>query len=138
MNVQTTEPAPNLASEIIDLMSNLLRWQDHIEAAMAHVYDMYTFNDVVASVLRGERQFHDFGDACAIMEVCQFSQWSSYHVFVACGNMRTLKQNESVINGIAKSIGCKYMSLSGRIGWPRALKENGWKHTMSVLHKEVY
>jgi hypothetical protein len=128
----------NLAGDVISLMRDLLRWQDKIEAAMAHVDNQYSFNDIVASVLRNERHFYEFEDCCVIMQVENYPAYKIYHCFVACGDMQAIKNAEVEINKIAKELGCKYMAISGRIGWPRALKNDGWKHVISVMYKETY
>jgi len=128
----------NLAGDVVKLMNDMLAWQPQIEKAMAHLDHPYTFNDVVASVLRQERHFYDFEDCCVIMQYEQYPQYSNYHCFIACGKMQAIKDAEPHINEVAKQLGCKHMSISGRIGWPRALKSDGWKHVISVLYKEVY
>jgi len=37
----------------------------------------------------------------------------------------------------AKQIGCKYVSVWGRPGWAKKLKEFGYNHTYTVMTKEV-
>lgn len=128
----------NLAVNVMDLMKDLLRWQDHIEDAMRRTGNMYTFDDIVASILRQEKQFYNFDDCFIIMQLDVYPQCKVYHCFLAGGKMQAIKDAESVINDIAKDLGCKAMSISGRTGWPKALKNDGWEHRLSVLHKEVY
>jgi len=128
----------NLAGDVISLMRDLLAWQEHIEAAMKHVDNQYSFNDIVASILRGERHFYEFENCCVIMQFEKYPAYSIYHCFVACGDMQGIKDAEKHINEVAKSLGCKYMAISGRTGWPRALKDDGWKHVLSILYKETY
>jgi len=128
----------NLAGSVIELMRDLLEWQEHIEKAMGHVDNQYSFNDIVASVIRGERHFYKFDGCCVIMQREAYPAYSIYHCFVACGDMQAIKDAEPKINEIAKELGCKYMAISGRTGWPRALKNDGWKHVISVMYKETY
>lgn len=128
----------NLAGDVIALMRDLLRWQEHIEKAVQDLDGMYTFNDIVASILRQERHFYDYGDCCVIMQFEQYPNYSVYHCFIACGKFEAILAAEKDMNEIAKQLGCKYLSISGRVGWPRKLKPHGWKHKLSVLHKEVY
>ena len=136
-NSPTGGEPPSLASSVIDLMHDMVKWQDLIEDAMRRVNYMYSFDDVVASVLRQQRQFFDFGDCCVIMEMQQFPQWSAYHCFLACGSTQAILRAEPKITALAKELGCDYISLSGRVGWPRRLKEHGWKHLLSTMYKEV-
>lgn len=136
MNAETH--IPNLAERVKHTMDRLLYWREHIETAMGHVYDMYRFDDIVLMVLAQRLDFYEFADCMVLMEVCTFPQWSTYHCFLACGDMQAIKAAEPVISNIAKQKGCQYMSISGRTGWPRALKDDGWEHVMSTLYKEVY
>ncbi len=128
----------NLAGNVIELMRDLLAWQEQIEDAMQHIDNQYSFNDIVSSILRGERHFYQFDGCCVIMQFEKYPAYNIYHCFVACGDMQAIKDAEANINEIAKELGCKYMSISGRIGWPRALKHDGWKHVLSILYKETY
>tara|TARA_R110000851_G_scaffold325604_1_gene493711 strand:- start:27273 stop:27689 length:417 start_codon:yes stop_codon:yes gene_type:complete len=128
----------NSALVLIDTMNTLLHWQSKIEVAMAHVNNMFSFNDVVAMVCRGELDLLTFPDSCVLMQREQYPAWATYHCFLACGNMQEIKNAEAEINIRAKKLGCKYMSISGRTGWSRALKNDGWDHLISVLYKETY
>lgn len=127
----------NLADTVIDLMASMKKWQPQIEDAMARVNNMYSFNDIVGSVLRQERQFYEFEGCCVIMQIDQFPNWKAYHCFLAAGSTEAILRAEPQIMEIAKALGCKYMSLSGRTGWPKRLKGTGWKHLLSTLYKEV-
>lgn len=133
-----TADTANVAGSVIELMRDLLKWQVHIEKAMANVDNQYSFNDIVASILRGERHFYKFDGCAVIMQFEQYPNYSIYHCFVACGDMQAIKDAEKEINKLAKGFGCKYMAISGRTGWPRALKNDGWKHVISVMYKETY
>lgn len=128
----------NLAATVIQLMNDMLRWQEHIDRALRDLDGMYSFDDVVASVIQQQRHFYEFDGCCVIMEYSEFPGYSMYHCFVACGSTEAILAAEPHINEIAKRLGCKYMSIAGRTGWPRVLKKHGWKHKMAVLHKEVY
>ena len=128
----------NIAGDVINLMNDLLKWQEGIERALRDLDGMYSFNDVVTSVLRGEQHFYQFEECCVIMQEESYPGYSVYHCFIACGTTEAILAAEPKINEIAKGLGCKYMSLSGRVGWPRRLKAHGWKHRLSIMHKEVY
>ena len=128
----------NLAGDVIALMQDLLSWQDHIESAMRRVNYMYSFNDIVASIMRQERQFYQFEGCCVIMQLDTTPNWKSYHCFLACGSTEAILAAEPQITDVAKQLGCKYLSLSGRVGWPKRLRGTGWKHLISVMYKEVH
>lgn len=127
----------NLAGDVIALMQDLLKWQPHIERAFRDLDGMYDFNDIVASILRQERHFYDFGDCAIIMQVEQYPHFKVYHCFLACGKFESILKAEPDIIEIARQLGCKHLAISGRTGWPRKLKGMGWHHKLSVLYKEV-
>ena len=127
----------NLAGDVIGLMQRLLHWQPEIEDAMRRVNYMYTFNDVVESILRQQRIFYEFDDCMIIMQIDPFPQWKAFHCFLACGTTEAILAAEPKMHEIAKVLDCKYLSISGRVGWPRRLKSEGWKHLISTLYKEV-
>lgn len=139
MNDQTPLRAgnSNLAGDVIALMNDMLAWQEQIERAVRDLDNMYSFNDIVASVLKQERQFYSFDKCAVIMQHENYPGYSIYHCFIACGELEAILAAEPYMNDVARELGCKYLSIAGRVGWPRVLKSHGWKHALSVLHKEV-
>lgn len=128
----------DLSSEVIKLMQDLQKWRRHIEVGMKRTGGMYDFNDVVAAVLRQEKHFIDFGDCCVIMQVDAYPQYKSYHVFFGAGTTDALWRIQPQIIEMAKALGCKTISFSGREGWTRTIAgKDGWQHRLSVLQKEV-
>lgn len=127
----------DVASQVIRLLTDLKRWKPEIEAAMQRIDGMHTFDSIVTSVLRGERHFYSFDECFIIMEYVQFPGYSVYHCFLAGGSTSAIIATEPQMMQNAKGAGCKYLSISGRVGWERRLKHEGWRHVLSVLHKEV-
>lgn len=127
----------NLASNVIALMHDLLTWQEHIERALRDTNYMYTFDDVVASILRQEKQLYLFDDCCVIMQLDTTPHCKVYHCFIACGTTEAILEAEPKITEVARELGCQYLSIAGRTGWPRKLKQHGWEHKLSVLHKRI-
>lgn len=135
---QSPTGGDNLAEQVTTLMAIMLRWKPEIESAMHHVYGMYSFNDVVAMVLTQQVQLYEYHNCIILMQVNKFPQFSAYHCFLACGDMQGIKDAEPELNEIAKKLQCKFLSISGRTGWTRALKADGWDHALSTLFKETY
>jgi hypothetical protein len=134
----TEGKTPDAAEMMLYTMQVLLHWKPQIEKAMHHVYDMYSFNNVVAMVANGSLRLFAYPDCMVLMQPEQYPGFKTYHCFLACGDMQAIKTAEADINAEAKELGCQYMSISGRTGWPRALKSDGWDHMISVLYKETY
>jgi len=129
--------AGTLTGKLRELLVQLDKWQDLIGKALDGAYGTHTYDDVVRMVLLNQVHFYDRGNCCIFMIVDTYPQHSNYHCFIACGDMQGIIDAEPLIRDNAKALGCKYMSITGRTGWPRALKEHGWKHQLSTLFKEV-
>ena len=60
-----------------------------------------------------------------------------FHVFLGGGDMDQLTDMHSSVIAFAKQLGCKELTMSGRVGWSRALKKHGWEHAHTTLYKEI-
>lgn len=127
----------NLAGDVIALMRDLLNWQEHIERGLRDTDGMFSFNDVVAMVLRQEVTFYNFDDAIVLCQLETFPGYKAYHCFLACGDFEKIIEMEPQLMAIAKELGCEKFSLAGRKGWERKLKQHGWKPVLTVMHKEL-
>lgn len=144
MNIQSTTlvQPEDLANKVKALMDRLLFWKTHIDNAMSRIDNMYSFDDVVKSILLGQRAFYEYDNCFVIMQLETYPGYKTYHCFLAGGSTDAFIKAEPEIMAMAKSLGCKYITITGRVGWPRMLKRKehlttGWKHKLSVLHKEV-
>lgn len=127
----------SLAEKTVLLMQDILKWRSGIEKALAHGEGSHTFDDVVARVMRGELHFFTFDGCCLFMQVVQYPQFKNYHCFVAVGDQESLDAAGVHMQNLAREYGCKYLSISGRVGWERRLRTRGWVHVLSTLYKEV-
>jgi len=138
MNKQSDIQEPTVAHNVIALMQDVIKWKPQIERALRGLEDLYSFDGIVYSVLQNRLHFYEFGECCVFMELDTFENCKVYHCFLACGDMEEIMYAEKHINEVAKRLGCKYMSIAGRTGWPRVLRNAGWEHKLSVLYKETY
>lgn len=140
--MSTEKPLPstgelNVALEAIKLLEGLLRWQSNIEEALSHALMSHSFNDVVGLVVRNQAHFFEYEDCFIIMQYDEFPNYKAYHCFLAGGRMESIMDKQETMRQHASALGCKYMTISGRPGWSRQLKQNGWKHLYSILFAEV-
>ena len=126
-----------LSEKLVQLVTDMNKWKPHIEKAMKSANNSHTFDDILRDVLNNRVHFYDLGDCCVLMLVENYPQHSVYHCFIACGAMQAIVDAEPMIRANAKELGCKYMTITGRTGWPKALKKHGWHHSLSTLYKEV-
>lgn len=130
-------PPKSLADNLIDLATGLLRWRETIEDALMVANYSHTFDDIVRIVVTGGAQFFEYDDCFIIMQVDVFPQHKAYHCFLAGGHMPSIMEKQEQMRANAKALGCKYMTITGRHGWVRQLKNAGWTHQYSILHCEV-
>lgn len=107
------------------------RWE--IQRALSYSNYAFMFDDVVQRVLSGNATMYPLDTSVVIMECTQYPQFKVYHGFIAAGDLDEIMGLQPTLEADAKKLGCEYLTLSGRHGWVRALKRNGWQHTLSHL-----
>ena len=128
----------SLAETLQRVSALLLTFRVDIEKALVYAYGSYTFDDVVAGVMRGRFTFYTLGNSFAFCELEQAPQYSYFHCFLAGGKMHEIKHMLDVYApDVAKSMGAKYLCIRGREGWARALEKEGWEPRYTTLYKEV-
>lgn len=134
MNVHAPLSALDLMQARID---GLRHWRRNIEIALEHGAHTHTFNDVCDMVLSGRLALFLYPSAFLLMETVSYPQFSVFHCFIAGGDMQAVLDTEADMAEIGKQLGCKYLSFSGRDGWLRVHKNNGWKPVCTTLYKEI-
>ncbi len=146
MNEQLTLPLPvdmldehgtAFTRRIKQTIDNLEKFKTEIEAALAYGNHSHSFDDIVYKVMLGTVDFYPLENSYMIMEVHTFPKHSTYHGFLAGGHWPEIMAFQPTILEIAKSKGCKYLSISGRHGWTKVMKDYGWQHQYSVCYREV-
>ncbi len=127
----------SLAEKTMLLMQDILSVREGIEAALAHAYDSYSFDDVVFKILSGECHFYKEDECFTIMQVITYPQYKTYHCFLASGTQEALDDIWEKMQVIAKALNCTYVTITGRPGWARRLKSRGWVHRYVTMAKEV-
>ena len=119
------------------LYAELSRCQKWIEDALSYGGGTHTFEDVIEGVMSGHMQLWSGETACAVTEIIVFPKKKVLHVFLAGGSMdEIIAMNESAMIW-GKAQGCKDMTISGRKGWERVLKNHGYKPVFTTLSLEI-
>ena len=118
------------------LMDQLLQCRSWIEDALAYSGDTHDFKDIVDGVLSGHMQLWVGKEGCAITEIVRFPKKKVLHVFLAAGEMGQIVDFQDSAVQFAKQNGCDALTLAGRTGWKRVLKDHGWKEQHVALIKE--
>ena len=93
--------------------------------------------DVVQAVIEGKMQFWPAPRGCAVTEIIAFPQKKVLHIFLAGGEMDQIIDMDSSAVEFAKMNGCTGMSIAGRKGWSRVLKDKGYEEAYTVLTKDI-
>ena len=112
-------------------------YRELIEMALARAGGTHTYEDVLQSISVGEMFFWPASKSCLVTEIVQYPRLRALHVFLAAGDLDEIKGMESSLIDFATSLKCSALSMSGRKGWTRALKEIGWEESHITLVKKL-
>lgn len=121
----------------LHVLTMLKKYQLDIKKALSYSGDAYSFDDIAEGVLQGRYHFYPLPNSFVIMELSEFPNYKVYHTFLAGGDMNEIIGTHPWMKENAKVLGCKYVSVTGRHGWTRKLKAEGWKHMYDTLYLEL-
>lgn len=133
MSIKPMSPLDTAQAKI----DGLRHWKEKIEVALDHGANTHTFDDVCTMVMENRLALFLYPEAFSLMEIVHYPQFSVFHCFIAGGEMQAVLDIEKELMPVAKSLGCAYLSFSGREGWVRVHKANGWTPVCTTLYKEV-
>lgn len=91
-----------------------------------------TLADVVDALDCGHAQLWNLGDSVVVTQV---TAGRDLHVWLAAGNLDTIRWWVPALDDIAREWGCRRITVTGRKGWARVL--TGFNKTEVGLTKEV-
>ena len=124
-----------------------LRWAEikpYIDRAVEHGIGECTSMDMFLGAMAGKYECWEaiidgktmsFGMA----RINTFQQHDQLQIVTASGEGWDLYGPEALAyaEDVAKQTGCKYVTVWGRPGWTKKMKPLGYKHTYTVMTKEV-
>jgi hypothetical protein len=109
-----------------DLPVGQLEWyrkRHYIADALEYTGGGTTLDDVEDRLAQGYAAFF-WGDACAmVVELFERPSGDYAHIWLAGGDLDELLELEQDVASWARSLGCKFLTISGRKGWARALND---------------
>lgn len=108
----------------------------HIEAALAYSGGTHTFEDVRDGILAGRMQIWHGPKGCAVTEIVEYPRKRVLHCFLAGGEMGQITDMIESAIAWGKTQGCESLTLSGRMGWERALRPHGFKPVLITMERE--
>ena len=109
------------------MINEFQRCSHWIQAALDKGNDTHDIEHIFDGLVRGDFQFWANKECCVITEVIDYPKKRVLHIFLAGGSLEAISDLEEDAIKWAKSIGCTDFTLSGRKGWLRALRDNGWE-----------
>lgn len=97
----------------------------------------HSLTDVIDRVSEGKAQIWWEGDAFILTEIRQYPRKKVLRFWLATGELDQVIVLHRRILEWAKEQGCEAAIITGRRGWTKALRSEGWAETMAVLTREL-
>lgn len=119
------------------VLSELQRCRDWIEAALEYSEGTHLFEDIVAGVMEGRMQLWPAPEGCLVTEIITYPRKKVLNVFLGGGDMDQLIDMHDALSEWGRMQGCDAATINGRPGWQRVYKSRGWKPIHTCLSKEL-
>lgn len=126
----------NAQQDVPDIVKQLYRCQEWIEAALEYSGGTHDFQDIAEGVMKGTMQLWAGDTGCAVTEIIVYPKKKVLHVFLAGGEMDQIIDFQESAVEFGRMQGCSSMTLAGRRGWTKVLDKHGWKESFCVMSKE--
>jgi len=124
------------------------RWKEikpYIERATAHGIGETSAHDMFVGAMNGTYEcWEAFDDnyntlSFGMARINRFEGHTQLQIVTAAGDGWDKYGPEALeyAEQYAASIGCKYVTVWGRLGWSKKMKQYGYNHTYSVMTKEI-
>ena len=120
----------------MSLAQELIRCRPWIEAALDYSRT-HDFGDIVKACFAGEMQLWAGPDACLVTQIVTFPKRKVLHVFVAGGEMEAVLRRSDDVVEWGKAQGCQDLTLTGRMGWQRVLKQRGYGSAFITMERKL-
>lgn len=114
----------------------LLRCRPYIEAALEYSEGTHEFSDIVDGIVEGRMQFWPAEKSALVTEIVIYPRKKVLHVFLGGGDMDEIKGMYDAVQSWGAHMGCTAMTVTGRPGWVRALRDLGFRPSHQTVIKE--
>lgn len=115
---------------------SLEKFRPGLEKALALV-GTHSMADLVKRVQGGQAQLWVVGEAFIITEIIDYPQKRVLRFWVATGELDACIALSRRIMKWGKRRGCELALLTGRRGWTKPLRKEGWTEKLAVLSQEL-
>jgi len=126
-----------LADKYIAILAGLRDRRELIEASLARTGTGDTFDDITVGVMRNEYHFYPLPNAVVIAQVLQHRHSREYYIYLAGGDLKEILDFQDKLCEAAYNHGCTRLTMTGRKGWAKPLKNQGWRETAVYLELAV-
>jgi len=117
--------------------NELSRCREWIEAALAYSGGTHDFIDIAEGIYKQTLQLWPTPRGCLVTEIVVYPQKRVLNIFLGGGEMDQILDMHSDVIEWAKLQGCSALTMSGRFGWKKPLKQHGWKALHASYVKEI-
>lgn len=108
-----------------------------IERALPYTGGTHTIEDIEQALLDNSMTLLA-GERCAmILEIITYPRLKVLHIFLGAGDLTELRSYSEFIDRLASDIGASRITIAGRRGFVRALKDLGYDEKWSVVAKDI-
>lgn len=115
----------------------LERCKPWIEAALEYSGGTHNYDDIADSVRCAKMQLWPATKSCLVTEITQYPRKKVLHIFLAGGDLSEIKSMQDDVIRWAKRLDCEALTMTGRIGWSKALKDIGWETRLVLMEKVI-
>ena len=118
-------------------LNELERCKGWIEDALAYGGGTHEYEDIVNSVLEGKMQLWPASQSCLVTEITLYPRKKVCHIFLGGGELQEVLDIYRYVVQWAIDQGCSSLTTTGRKGWARVLKDEGWESHLVLLEKRL-
>ena len=104
---------------------------------MPYTGGTHTIEDVEDAINGGRMGLIALERSAFVIEVHAYPRLRALHIFLAGGDLDELRSCDARMDATAKALGCSRITIAGRRGFVRTLKDLGYRERWSVLAKEI-
>lgn len=104
-----------------------------IQAALDAGGNTHSVEDILTGIRDNRFQWWPGLNSFVVTQIIDHPQKRVCHVFLAGGNLEEIRAIRTWIAHWAVSVGCRAATITGRPGWEKELKGEGWRRTAVEL-----
>ena len=125
------------ALEAPSTLEAMFPYREMLERALEFAGGTHLWEDIVQAVNEGRMHFWPAEKSCVVTEVVCYPRARAIHIFLAAGDLMEIKGMDSTFQEFGRALDAKFITLSGRRGWTKALDDIGYKLSHVSMFKEI-